>query len=160
MSESNASASEGDRAPRKPWFWRMRRTVRNVTGWRYWGGAAGNVWAQRTSLFEQIERAIMRPPRWENIEALERAWGIDETNRRRVIRNLMVEVALHLILVGIGVWQVFRWLDGAPFWFSLFPGGLVLMLGLAKGLIAAWRADVLSRRHPMNFMQWLIGRGA
>lgn len=141
----------------KPWFGRTRRMVSHIIGFRQIRQMAEGTPSLLQGVGQGVREAITRPPRWASMDELEQAWGIDDGNRARVMRSLAVEIVLFLILMGVGLWQVLRWLDGSV-GLSALMGGMIFLLGVVRVLVAAWRLDVLRHRRPLNFVQWLTGR--
>lgn len=104
--------------------------------------------------------AILEPPQWDDIEKVERAWGLDTTNRDFFLSqqktaigiNSLLMMTILLILIYLQPINV-GWLI-----LELVCGFLALLVVGLNISIALWRFRVIKTRHPQNYPDWLLQR--
>ena len=107
--------------------------------------------------FDAACKAVLTPPQWDSIEALETDWNIDDSNRTQYLWGQRVYVAmlgLVLLLVVVGMLSLHA--TSLVVLISSFIVSIATCLVLLLVIsISLWRIDVLCSRKAQHYVNWL-----
>lgn len=82
-------------------------------------------------------------------------WGIDDNERDRVYRNLLLESAGFFLLFVVGGFNVIWSFQSESFWSYFISGFIIGSVGLIVGIRTYYYLDLIYRETYVPFGQWL-----
>jgi len=124
------------------------------------GSTVGNFKRTIKEQSGKASNALHNAPQWNTIEEVEKSWGVTEQNRPQLVRRYKLLVIGQSVLLVLILFSLLT-IDTTNV-FVLMTSALVILSAVICVLIymasSLWRLHVLTKREPVNFVQWIKGQ--